>query len=130
MITNVDNIVDYFMKDKVNSFFKSFFPIIDPEVNPNSKFRLELRNKRFYKFLIYDNKLSLVKLNDKEFISAKEYNNMRNAIVDKKRLKIFFKDLKDKIKNPGIDYMDYIAEKKKDDAFRNIANMIGNSYFM
>ena len=128
-ITNVDDIADFFMKDKVNSFFKLLFPIIDSEVNPNSKFRLKLRNKRFYEFLIYDNKLSLVKLNDKEFISDKEYSDKRNAIIDKKRLKIFFKDLKDKSKNPGIDYMDYIAEKKRNDAFRNIANMIG-SYFM
>ena len=125
-ITNIDSIVDFFMNDKVNSYFKLIFPIITPEVNPNSKFRLELINKRFYEFLIYDNKLFLVKLNDKEFISAKEYSDRRNVIVDKKRLKLFFKDLINKSKNPGTDYMDYIAEKKKDDAFRNIANMIGN----
>ena len=106
-----------------------FFPIINSEVNPNSKFRLELENRRFYEVLIYDNKLSLVKLNDKEFISDKEYSDKRNAIVDKKCLKKFFKELIDKSKNPDIDYMDYIAEKKKDDAFRNIANRIG-SYFM
>lgn len=125
-ITNVGDIVDFFIRDEVNDYFKLIFPIITSEVNPNSKFRLELRNKRFYEFLIYDNKLSLIKLYDQEFISAKEYNNRRNAILDKKSLKLFFKDLIDKSKNPGIDYMDYIAEKKKDDAFRNIANMIGS----
>lgn len=130
-ITNVDDIVDFFIKDEVNSFFKRIFPtIIITEINPNSMNHVELRNKRFYEFIIYDNKLSLVKLYDKEFISAKEYNDRRNVIVGKKRLKLFFKDLINKSKNPGIDYMDYIAEKKKDDAFRNIANMIGNSYFM
>ena len=129
-ITNVDSIVDFYMKDEVNSYFKLIFPIITPEFNLNSKFRLELMNKRFYEFLIYDNKLSLVKLNNKEFISAKEYNNRRNVIVGKKRLKLFLKDLINKSKNPGTDYMDYIAEKKKDDSYRKIANMIGDMYFM
>jgi len=124
-ITNVDNIADFFIKDDVNDFFKRIFPIIEPEVNPNSKFRLRLENKRFYEFIIYNNKLYLIKLNNNEFISAKEYSNRRNAIVDKKRLKLFFKDLINKSKNPSIDYMDYIAEKKIDDSFRNIVNMIG-----
>ncbi|HEC38640.1 hypothetical protein LCGC14_0695470 [marine sediment metagenome] len=129
-ITNVDNIVDFFKKDEEYSYFKLIFPIITPEVNPTSKFRLELRNKRFYEFLIYDNKLSLVKLNDKEFVSAKEFSDKRNAIVDKKRLKLFFKDLITKSKNLGTDYMDHIAEKKIDESFRNIANMIGDMPFM
>lgn len=130
-ITNVDNIIDFFIKDDVNDFFKRIFPIIKTEVNPNSMDHyLELKNKRFYEFLIYNNKLSLVKLGDKEFISAKEYNNRRNDIVDKKCLKLFFKDLIIKSKNPGTDYMDYIAEKKIDDSFRNIGNMIGDTHFL
>ena len=130
-ITNVDNIVDFFIKDDVNDFFKRIFPIIETEVNPNStNHYLELKNKRFYEFLIYNNKLSLVNLGDKEFISAKEYNNRRNVIVSKKCLKRFFKDLINKSKNPGNDYTDYIVEKKKDDSFRDIGNMIGNNSFM
>ena len=130
-ITNVDNIVDFFIKDDVNDFFKRIFPIIETEINPNStNHYLELKNKRFYEFLIYNNKLSLVNLGDKEFISAKEYNNRRNAIVSKKCLKRFFKDLINKSKNPGNDYTDYIVEKKKDDSFRDIANMIRDTSFM
>jgi len=130
-ITNVDNILDFFKKDEVNSFFKVIFPIITREVNLNSTIHyLELKNKRFYEFLIYNNKLSLVKLGDKEFISAKEYSNRRNVFVGNKRLKLFFKDLINKSKNPGTDYMDHIAEKKKDESFRGIANMIGDMPFM
>ena len=113
-IINVDNILDFFKKDEVNSFFKRIFPIITREVNSNSAIHyLELKNKKFYEFLIYNNKLSVVKLDDKEFISAKEYSNRRNVIVSKKCLKLFFKDLINKSKNPGTDYMDYITEKKK-----------------
>ncbi len=130
-ITNVDNIVDFFIKDDVNDFFKRIFPIIEPDVNPNSAIHyLELKNKRCYEFLIYNNKLSVVKLNNNEFISAKEYRNRRNAIVDKKRLKLFFKDLINKSKNPGFDYTDYIVEKKKDAPFRDIGNMIGDTHFL
>ena len=130
-ITNMDKILDFFKKDEVNSFFKLIFPIITRDVNPNSPIHyLELKNKRFYEFLIYNNKLSVVKLDDKEFISAMEYNNRRNVIVGKKCLKFFFKDLINKNKNPGTDYMDYIAEKKKDDSYQDIANMIGNISFM
>lgn len=128
-ITNVDNIIDFFIKDDVNDFFKRIFPIITPEVNPNSTiYYLELKNKRFYEFLIYNNKLSLVKLNNNEFVSAKEYRNRQNAIVDKKRLKLFFKDLINKSKNPGTDYTDQAIEKN--DPHRDIANMIGNISFM
>lgn len=129
-ITNMDNIVDFFIKDDVNDFFKKIFPII-PEVNSNSTIHyLELKNKRFYELLISNNKLSLAKLDDKEFISAQEYRNRRNAIVDKKRLKLFFKDLIDKSKNPGDDYTEYIVEKKKDDPYRDIANMLVDTSFM
>ena len=130
-ITNVDNLVDFFIKKDVNNFFKRIFPIITPEDNSNSTIHyLELNNKRFYELLIYNNKLSLVKLGDKEFISAQEYNNRKNTIVDKKHLKLFFKDLINKNKNPGTDYMDYIAKKKIDDSFRDIGNMIGDTSFM
>jgi len=125
-ITNVDNIVDFFKKDKVNSFFKRIFPtIIITEINPNSMNHVELENKRFYEFLIYNNKLYLVKLDDKKSLSAKEYNDRRNVIVDKKRLKLFFKDLINKSKNPGTDYMDHIAEKKIHESNQDIANRIG-----
>ena len=43
-ITNVDNIVDFFIKDDVNDFFKRIFPIITPEINSNSTIHyLELK---------------------------------------------------------------------------------------
>ena len=129
-ITNVDKIVDFFMKDEVNSYFKLIFPIIEMAQDVKGSKFLNLENKRFYEFIIYNNKLSLVKLGDKEFISYKEYNDRRNIIIDKKRLKLFFKDLINKSKNPGTDYMDHIAKKKIDESFRNIANMIGNMPFM
>lgn len=128
-ITNMDNILDFFRKDEVYNFFKLIFPIYPREANPNSTIHyLELGNKRFYEFLIYNNKLSLVKLDDKESISAKEYRNRQNAIVDKKRLKLFFKDLINKSKNPGTDYTDQAIEKN--DPHRDIANMLDNTSFM
>lgn len=128
-ITNVDNILDFFKKDEVNSFFKLIFPIITREVNPNSTIHyLGLQNKRFYEFLIYNYKLSLVKLINNEFVSAKEYRNRQNAIVDKKRLKLFFKDLINKSKNPGTDYTDQAIEKN--DPHRDIGNMIGDMPFI
>ena len=129
-ITNMDKILDFFTKDEVYNFFKLIFSIYIQEANSNSTIQyLELKNKRFYELLIYNNKLSLVKLDDNEFLSAKEYRNRQNAIVDKKRLKLFFKDLINKSKNPGTDYMDDIAEKKIDDSFRDIGNMIGDMPF-
>jgi len=129
-ITNMDNIVDFFIKDDVNNFFKRIFPI-EPRVNSNStNHYLELKNKKFYEFLIYNNKLSLVKLNNNEFVSAKEYRNRKNAIVDKKHLKLFFKDLINKSKNPGDDYTEHIVEKKKDDIYHDIEEMIGNTPFI
>ena len=128
-ITNMDNILDFFKKDEVYNFFKLIFPIYPREANPNSTIHyLELKNKRFYEFLIYNNKLSLVKLDDKEFISDKEYSNRRNVIVDKKCLKLFFKDLINKSKNPGTDYTDQAIEKN--DPYRDIANMLGDTSFM
>jgi len=121
-ITNMDKIVDFFKKDEVYNFFKLIFPIYPREANPNSTIQyLKLGNKRFYEFLIYNYKLSLVKLNNNEFVSAKEYNNKQNAIVDKKRLKSFFKDLINKSKNPGTDYTDQAIEKNN--PHRDIANI-------
>ena len=128
-ITNVNNIADFFIKDDVNDFFKKIFPIIEPEINSNSTIHyLELNNKRFYEFIINNNRLSLVKLDDNEFVSAKEYDNRRNAIVGKKRLKLFFKDLINKNKNPGTDYTDQAIEKN--DSSRDLANMYVNTSFM
>ncbi|KKK75282.1 hypothetical protein LCGC14_2875290, partial [marine sediment metagenome] len=131
-ITNLNEIVHFFNRSEVKSFFKRIFPIIEIEVNQNSKNMIyfKLENEKFYEFLIYKNKLSLVKLNSNEFLSAKNYHDRRNAIIDKKCLKIFFKNLVDKSKNPGTDYMDNIAEKKKDDIYQDIANMIGNTSFL
>jgi len=128
-INNMDNIVEFFKKGEVNSFFKIIFPIIEAENNPKSRIHLKLENKRFYGFFIYDNKLSLIDLKSNEFLSAKHYYDRRNTIVDKKRLKIFFKDLIEWSRNPGTDYMDYIAEKKKDDIYKDIANMTENTSY-
>ena len=69
-------------------------------------------------------------MNSNEFLSAKNDHDKRNAIVDKKCLKLFFKNLVDKSKNPGTDYMDNIAEKKKEDIYQDIANMIGNTSYL
>lgn len=89
-----------------------------------------MRNKRFYDFIIYDNRLSLVKLNRKEFINAKEYSDRKKLNVDKKRIKSFLKDLITKSKNPNTDYIDNVTEKKKDDIYREINEMIGNNAYI
>ena len=129
-ITNLNDIVHYFNRSEVKSFFKRIFPIIEFDTNQNSMIYFKLENKRFYELLIYKNKLSLVKLNNNEFLSAKNYHDKRNAIVDKKDLKFFFKNLVDKSKNPGTDYMDNIAEKKKEDIYHDIASMVGNTSYL
>ena len=126
----MNDIIHFFNRSEVKSFFKKIFPIIEFEASQNSMSYFKLENKRFYELLIYKNKLSLVKLNSNEFLSAKNYHDRRNAIIDKKCLKLFFKNLVDKSKNPGTDYMDNIAEKKKDDIYQNIASMIGNTYYL
>ena len=125
-ISNMDKIVEFFRRTEVNRFFKMIFPTISTSENSKSIFHLSLENQNFYGFYIHGNKLSLIKFNDDEFLSAKDYHNRINNIVNKKRLKIFFKDLIDRSKNFGPDYIDFIAEKKKDDIYRDIANMIGN----
>ncbi len=129
-ISNMDKIVVFFKRTEVNSFFKMIFPIVTTEENPKSIFHLRLENKRFYRFYIHNNKLSLIKFNNNKFLSAKDYHDRINNSVDKKCLKKFFKDLIIKSKNCGTDYIDYIAEKKKDDIYRDLANVIENSSYI
>jgi hypothetical protein len=129
-ITNLNEIIHYFNRSEVKSFFKRLFPIIEFEANQNSMNYFRLKNNNFYDFLIYRNKLSLIELNSDEFLSSKRYHDKRNVIVDKKCLKLFFKNLVDKSKNPGTDYMDNIVEKKKDDIYQDIANMVGNTSYL
>ena len=129
-ISNMDKIVEFFNRTEVISFFKMIFPIVAAEENPKSIFHLRLENKRFYGFYIHNNKLSLIKFNNNKFLSARDYHNRINSIVDKKHLKKFFKDLIVKSKNFGTDYIDHIVEKKKDDIYREIANMLENASYI
>ncbi len=87
-ITNLNEIVHFFNRSEVKSFFKRIFPIIEIEVNQNSMIYFKLENEKFYEFLIYKNKLSLVKLNSNEFLSAKNYHDRKKCYYDKKCLKI------------------------------------------
>lgn len=111
-------------------FLKRIFPVIEAKSNPGFSTYLNLENRKFYGFYIYDNKLSLTKFNDNGFISAKDYHDKRNAIVDKNSLKLFFYELSYKSKNPGTDYIDHITEKKKDDPYYDVVDMIGSPSFL
>jgi len=120
-LSNIDDIINFFKLDENLKFYKRIFSKVD-WFSESNKLRLILEHKKFYELYIYKRKLILIRLNDKQFITAKEYEDRRNKTIIKKDLKIFFKDLVKKSKYP-----DYIPEEKK---IFTITDFLGNFGFM